>query len=169
MSRSQAHGVLTAVVVLLAIAAVVGLAPLSGAGGGDPSALVGTDPPIVTASVSDDPWDRGPYWEIVEGNVLSPSRQSPDPDGAPWTVVTQVVEAPPSPRPTPTVPRYRLSGIVGSADGFVALIDADPRVPGAELYRVGDAVGPFRLVEANDSVVVLSGPGGTQTLRLATN
>jgi hypothetical protein len=169
VSRARARAVLMVVVALLASAAVIALAPVPAPGGAPAPAPAGAGSELEVVSIPDEPWDRGPYWEVVEGNVLSPSRQSPDPGGAPWTVVTATVEAPPAPRPTPTVPRYRLSGIVGGADGFVALIDADPRVPGAELYRVGDAVGPFRLIEANDSVVVLSGPGGTQRLRLETN
>jgi hypothetical protein len=48
----------------------------------------------------------------------------------------------------------------------MALIDADPGVPGAEIYRLGDRVGPYTFAEATDTSVVLRGPSGTQVLVL---
>ena len=114
-------------------------------------------------------WDREPYWGIVEGNVFSAAREDPRSGSPRWTPLVAESATPVTTAPTSGPRRYRLSGIVGTAGGFVALIDADPRLPGAELYRVGDRVGPFVLTEANDSVVVLSGTSGTQVLRLETN
>ncbi len=70
-------------------------------------------------------------------------------------------EAPPS---RPAVPR--LFGVAVSQGGAVALIDADPRIPGAEVYRVGDRVAGARLVEITDTAVVLRTPNGDQVLTL---
>jgi hypothetical protein len=50
----------------------------------------------------------------------------------------------------------------------VALIDADPDLPGAELYQVGDSVGTYLLEQATDSLVVLRRGARTQILRLDT-
>jgi len=52
------------------------------------------------------------------------------------------------------------------AEGAVALIDADPNVPGAEIYRVGDLVAGARLVAITDSSVTLAQPSGPLVLRL---
>jgi hypothetical protein len=48
----------------------------------------------------------------------------------------------------------------------VALIDADPRIPGAEVYRVGDEVRGGRIAAVTDSTVVIARPSGPLTLRL---
>jgi hypothetical protein len=101
------------------------------------------------------------YQEVVEGNILSPSRRAPEPRPAlPFGSPTAGGAAERPRRP------LRLSGIVRGPDGIVALIDADPTIPGAELYRLGDRVGPYRLVEATDSLIVLRGASGAQVLRL---
>lgn len=101
--------------------------------------------------------DVASYLNVIEGNVLSPSREAPAARPAPSASRTP---------PTRPVRRLRLSGIVRGRDGVLALIDADPAVAGAELYRLGDQVGPYRLEEATDSMVVLRGPPGTLVLRL---
>jgi hypothetical protein len=120
----------------------------------------------VTASPGD--WVGGAdgaelYSGIVEGNVFAPDR-TPPPLRAGDAVVAEPRVVPAAPRR----PRYRLSGIVQGPDGLVALIDADPLFPGAELYQVGDSVGPYVLEEATDSLVVLRLNGQTQILRLDT-
>lgn len=97
------------------------------------------------------------YGNVIEGNIFSPSREAPAARQQPSAGETPLARPP---------RRLRLSGIVRGPDGIVALIDADPAIPGAELYRLGDQVGPYRVEEATDSVVVLRGASGTQVLRL---
>jgi hypothetical protein len=170
MSRRVARWVQAAVVVcsLAALLALVSPSP-------PPSDVAPIDPltgdgSAVGAVVVRPDWDRGPYWEIVERDVFSQGRQNPDPDAPPWTPPSRQEPASvtPAPAPAPAPPRYQLTGIIHGDDGITALIDADPSVPGPELYRPGDRVGPYRLAEATDSTVVLTGPAGTQVLRLRT-
>jgi len=61
-----------------------------------------------------------------------------------------------------------LYGTTVTADDAFALIEADPQVAGAEIYRVGDLVQGARLVKITDSTVTLaSRPGGVaRVLRL---
>ncbi len=51
----------------------------------------------------------------------------------------------------------------------MALIDADPAIPGAEVYRVGDRIGAARVVEIQETAVILEGPSGRSTLSLPTS
>jgi len=169
MNRRTARGFRVAVAAcsLLALAALI--VPSSARVDTADFDTVGLVDGAVTGVLPAMPWDRDPYWRIVEGNPFSPARQGPEPDAAPWTLPASSASRTtiPSPAAVPArVPQYRLSGIVQGPDGVAALIDADPRVPGAEIYRIGDPVGPFRLTEATDSTVVLAGPAGTQVLRL---
>ena len=46
----------------------------------------------------------------------------------------------------PAEPSARLFGISRGPGGAVALIDADPDVPGAEVYRIGDTVRGGRVI-----------------------
>ncbi len=69
---------------------------------------------------------------------------------------------------TRAAPTLRLYGIAAGERGAVALIDADPAVPGAEIYRQGDRVAAYRLQAIADSFVVLTGPGGQRVVRLET-
>ena len=99
---------------------------------------------------------------ILEGNLLSEARRPPRtrlrPAGAP--------EAAPETRPRPAAFQPRLFGtVVGPAEAS-ALIDADPAVPGAEVYRLGDRLLGRRLTDISDSNVVLEGPVGRLVLRL---
>jgi hypothetical protein len=57
-----------------------------------------------------------------------------------------------APRPSPVV----LYGVTLAAADPLALIDADPKVPGAEIYRVGQQVRDARLVAITDSTVTLA-------------
>lgn len=100
---------------------------------------------------------------VVTGNVFSPSRTAPKvrytpPDLAP----------PPAPvaRRSAPAPQLRLFGTVVGPGGTAALIDADPAVRGAEIYRVGDDVGGRRIVAVSESTVVLQGTAGRTVLRL---
>ena len=76
---------------------------------------------------------------------------------------TQVV-APPKRKPAE--PAIKLFGITRGPGGAVALIDADPKVPGAELYRVGDELRDGRVRFISDSTVLVARPSGRLVLRL---
>jgi hypothetical protein len=72
---------------------------------------------------------------IVDGNIFSASRSAPrerylPPDLAPAQAAQRA-------RPRRTSPRLRLMGTVS---GSAALIDANPSIPGAEIYQIGDLV-----------------------------
>lgn len=170
MSRRVARWVQAAVAACSLGALVALVSPTSPPNEVEPVDPLAGDGSAIGTVVARPDWDRGPYWEIVERDVFSQGRQNPDPDAPPWAPPSRQDPAPvaPSPGPAPAAPRYLLTGIVHGADGITALIDADPSVPGPELYRPGDRVGPYRLAEATDSTVVLTGPAGTQVLRLRT-
>ena len=68
--------------------------------------------------------------------------------------------------PAPRAPALTLYGITVGPEGAVALIDADPKIPGAEIYRVGDLVAGAPLVAITDSTVTLAEPSGPLILRL---
>jgi hypothetical protein len=55
---------------------------------------------------------------------------------------------------------------VGTVSGTAALIDANPGLPGAEIYQIGDVVAGRRIVAVLDSTVVLQGPTGRTVLKL---
>ena len=126
-------------------------------------------PPILTRPqprASSSPEVATAYAPIATTNAFSPDRTPPakrfSPDGRTDT------GAPASPRARPRVarPAVHLYGITRSVDGAVALIEADPKIPGAELYRVGERVGGARLAAISDSTVELQGRGGRVVLRL---
>jgi hypothetical protein len=104
------------------------------------------------------------YHGIVSEDLFNAEREAPPSRYVPPELET----APPEPQPIATPPRRspRLFGVAVGPDGAVALIDADPRIPGAEVYRPGDSVGDARLVEVSDTAVILQGPAGRQVLRL---
>ena len=98
------------------------------------------------------------YDAIVAANIFSQDRTAP-----------AVRFSPPGRTAAPTKPRgptLRLYGITVGPQGAVAIIDADPHVPGAELYRLGDLVAGARLVAITDSTVTLAEPSGPLVLRL---
>jgi hypothetical protein len=98
---------------------------------------------------------------ILEGNVLSRARRPPRTrlrvSGAPETAA--------APAPGRVTFQARLFGTVTGGEPS-ALIDADPGVPGAEVYRPGDRLLGRRLTDISDSSVVLEGPSGRLVLRL---
>ena len=106
------------------------------------------------------------YAAIVKSNAFSPARTPPAvrfvPEGL--RKDTQVV-APPKKR-GPTEPPIRLFGITRGPGGAVALIEADPKVPGAELYRVGDDLRDGRVRFIGDSNVLIGRPSGRLELTL---
>lgn len=109
--------------------------------------------------------DRVAYAPIAAGNVFARTRKAPTvrfvPEGRAGPDSTPA--APPKPRQ----PVFRLYGITVGAKGAIALIDADPKVRGAELYRVGDRIGGSVISAITDSTVVIRRKGGPLVLRLS--
>jgi hypothetical protein len=95
---------------------------------------------------------------IIAANVFSPDRTPP----AVRFSLPGRAAAPTKPRG----PTLRLYGITVGAQGAVAIIDADPSIPGGELYRVGDLVAGARVLAITDSTVTLAQPSGPLVLRL---
>ena len=117
---------------------------------------------VVTPSLGAGAVDSAAAAAILEGNLLSDARRPPRTRLRP-AGESVAAEAP---RPRAAVFQPRLFGtVVGTSDPS-ALIDADPRVPGAEVYRLGDQLLGRRLTEINDSNVVLEGPAGRLVLQL---
>jgi hypothetical protein len=102
---------------------------------------------------------------IVASNAFSAGRTAP-----PTRLIPEGLRRDTQPAARPArKPRQipaRLFGITRGPGGAVALIDADPAIPGAEVYRVGDAVRDGRLTAIGDSTVVLTRPSGRLVLRL---
>lgn len=96
--------------------------------------------------------------EVVTTNMFGASRTAPTVRFTP----RGVVPPPAAPAPTPV----RLYGITVTGDGAIALIDADPRIRGAEIYRVGERVRGYRLMAINDSSVTLAPDSGGRPLVL---
>jgi hypothetical protein len=86
--------------------------------------------------------------EIVATNMFAASRRPPE-----RRFLPRGFEAPVSaPGPSPII----LYGVTLAAADPLALIDADPNVPGAEIYRVGERVRDARLAAITDSTVTLA-------------
>ena len=98
------------------------------------------------------------YDGIIAANIFSPDRTAP---AVRFSLPGRTVAPTKSQGPT-----LRLYGITVGGQGPVALIDADPNVPGAEIYRLGDMVAGARLVAITDSTVTLAQPSGELVLRL---
>lgn len=101
------------------------------------------------------------FEEIPRSNVFSRSRTAPTTRYVPPGLEVEQ----PAPRPVAVQPP-RLFGVASGPNGAVALIDADPGIPGAEIYRVGDRVRDARLIEIADTMVIMEGAGGRTVLRL---
>jgi hypothetical protein len=110
------------------------------------------------------PGNASSYTQIAAGNVFSRTRKAPTVRFVPEGRAGQEPAA--APPPKPRQPVYRLFGITVNADGAIALIDADPKVRGAELYRVGDRIGGAVITAITDSTVVIRRAGGPLILRL---
>jgi hypothetical protein len=108
--------------------------------------------------------DLAAFQPVVAANIFSQDRQPPAERYVPPELREQAAPPPPT-QPTGGF-RMRLFGVVVGPAGSVALIDADPRIPGAEVYRPGDMVGDSRLISVSDSTVVLEGPTGRRVLSL---
>jgi hypothetical protein len=103
------------------------------------------------------------YQQIVEANIFSRNRIPPSTRYVPPELAVEGTTTETGSRPAPSL---RLFGVAVGPMGAVALIDADPTIPGAEVYRLGDAVGDALLAAIEDTAVVLEGPNGQIRLRL---
>ena len=113
-----------------------------------------------------EPWvDPRRYAAIVASNAFSPDRKAPPVRWVPEGLRKDTVKVAKTPKKPPE-PTARLFGISRGPGGAVALIDADPDVPGAEVYRVGDVLRAGRLTNISETTVTLSRPSGPLVLRL---
>lgn len=129
-----------------------------------PEARATLPPPSMPPEVAEEPVPDTPfaYDMVVESNLFAPSRRPPD---RLWSesLGTGGADSPPSAADVPAGPppwrQYRLLGTVvtSSPTTTVALIQTDPAAPGAEPYRAGERVGPYRLRRILTTRVVLSG------------
>ena len=117
--------------------------------------------PTVTRAPSEALNATGLAAVVVSTNLFSPRRSAPG---------VRFGDSTPAPPPVPTPPSRPIMGLFGigtSGGQATALIDADPGVPGAEIYHVGDALpGGGRVVRIADDHVVIDTPEGRQRLRL---
>ena len=98
------------------------------------------------------------YNAIIAANIFSPDRAPP---AVRFSLLGRAAV------PTrPRGPTLQLYGITVGPDGAVAIIDADPNISGAEIYRLGDLVAGARLIAITDSTVTLAEPSGPLVLRL---
>jgi hypothetical protein len=93
------------------------------------------------------------YAAITQADVFAPDRGP----------TARARRAAPAPATGATL---RLFGVASGAAGAVALIDADPAIPGAEIYRAGDRVAGYTITAIADTLVVLDGPAGRRVLTL---
>jgi hypothetical protein len=107
--------------------------------------------------------DERSYAPIAAANVFSPTRTPPKVRFVPEGRASPDTAAP-APKPQP--PLFRLYGITVTVKGATALIDADPKIPGAELYRLGDSIGGAPITVITDSTVVIDQTSGPLVLRL---
>src|SRR2546428_4244710 len=94
------------------------------------------------------------YEAIVAANIFSQTRTAP---------LVRFAPAGRTARGTASAsrrPPLKLYGITVGPQGAVALIDADPKIPGAEIYRVGDLVAGAPPVPIPDSTVPPPQPSG---------
>ena len=107
--------------------------------------------------------DERSYAPIAGANVFSQTRTPPAvrfvPEGH-----SPRDSAAPSAKPKPRV--FRLYGITVTAKGATALIDADPKIRGSELYHLGDRIGGAPITAITESTVVVGRPGRPLILRL---
>jgi len=144
--------------ILLLAGLVLRVAPVSPGTSQEPSAGERGSGPEVRKTTRE---LAGAETAIVSGNIFSVSRSAPrvrylPPDLTPPSGL-------PRSRPPSRAPGLRL---VGTVAGTAALIDADPSVPGAELYQIGDVIRGMRMSAVSESTVVLEGSGGRTVLRI---
>jgi hypothetical protein len=150
---------------LAATGLLLRLAPAGSATAGSAVPPLALPPAVASAAVAAPPGDAEESSAIISSNVFSPRRAPPATRLVPDWARPETTAAT-SQRSKPAEPRMHLYGITKGPGGAVALIDADPRIPGAEVYRVGDEVRGGRIAAVTDSTVVIARPSGPLTLRL---
>ena len=152
------RGLLSAAAALLAAGLGLRLAPTPLPRAAAAPLAVPAEAQPEAAATSTPPVPR--YDAIVAANIFSQDRTAP-----------AMRFLPPGRAAAPTKPRgptLRLYGITVGPQGAVAIIDADPNIPGAEIYRLGDLVAGARLIAITDSTVTLAESSGPLVLRLQT-
>ncbi len=108
---------------------------------------------------------------IVASDIFSDSRRPPSVryNAAGGPQAGDPADASPASSKSGASARFspQLFGVLGEAQGPVALLRLDPRIPGARLYHVRDEAGGYRVVRIAPGEVDIEGPGGRRTLRLA--
>lgn len=104
------------------------------------------------------------YEELVRANPFDADRKPPSERFVPPDFRSTQQQARPADQPV--APRLQLFGVATGPMGAVALIDANPSIPGAEIYRLGDRVSVYQLESISDTEVVLRGDSGVRRLRL---
>ena len=105
--------------------------------------------------------------EIVAMNVFAQSRTPPKVRYTPPELAKKdTTPVRPRPKKEPAPPPLHIVGIVSGPLGQMAMIEANPKIPGAEVYRVGDHVGGGQVVAIGDSTIVIVGPKGRQVFRM---
>lgn len=120
------------------------------------------------ADAPGEPADGAASREVaLAGNVFSAARAAPSVRFDPLAPEPQprAEAAPPPPPPAP--PRYRVAGTILDGAGGIALIDAEQGTPGPEVYRVGAAVGGYRLERVAYDHVILVGAAGEVRMEVA--
>lgn len=118
-------------------------------------------PPAPPARPADRPVPATELRRIVTANVFSSARTPPRTRFVPTGLARAARAA-----AVPARPLLRLYGITVGDRGAIALIDADSKIPGAEIYRVGDQVAGAPIVAITDSTVTIAQSSGPLVLRL---
>jgi hypothetical protein len=163
VTLSRAFYASAAVLTVLAVATVIAWRPPAPAR----AAIVATagvpGAPANAPQAAPTAVDSALIGQIVSSNIFSPDRAPPRRRYAPpSTAPAQPATADTAPSGPPPM---RLYGVTLSAAGdSVALIEAEPSIPGAELYRIGDDVRTALLAALSESTAVLKWPDGRQTI-----
>ena len=155
---------LAAILVVIAIAAAVR----------PPTVPDASVPPAVGAAATSvqpaEPMDPATATAIVEANIFSDTRTPPAERYDPFQPAVQDETAVMDPfmieETVEQVAEPRLFGTVFGPDGPRALMELDPDLPQAQLYKEGDRVGRFVVVKINEQSVILDTSNGRIVLQL---
>jgi hypothetical protein len=123
------------------------------------------EPPAAAQTRQPPPVEPKRFTLIVANNAFAAGRAAPAVRFVPEGLRRDSQPAPRTPKKS-AEPVARLFGITRGPEGTVALIDADPTVPGAEVYKVGDKVRGGVITNISETTVTLSRPSGRLVLHL---